>query len=329
MTMNFSNTNDNQALIWAYACHADGYHALDGSAVHVSNTNHLQWAHVRYDAEDAATQLQSFGLDESVIEALTADETRPRTFGINNGVLMVLRGINANHNTEPEEMISIRIWFTNNCIITARRQGGTILSIEDVRAAFDQRNPPNTAGAFVVTLVEKIADRIGEIVDMIEDELIHFESNMADVPHEKARYRLAMARRQTASVRRYLAPQRDALDLLSRMKTVLTDEDAFGLKQQTDRTTRYVEDLDLARERAIFLNEELRNQIAEQQNKRMYVFSIVTAVFLPLSFLTGVFGMNVAGLPGTENGDAFLYLASAMGLLALVIIGVMYWRKWL
>ena len=321
-------TNSSKALLWAYQRHADGYEALEANTINVNHGKQLQWVHIRYDAVDALAQLQSYGLDSTIIDALTAEETRPRAVTLKEGVLVVLRGINTNHNADPEDMISLRIWFTDNFIITTRKQGRKLLSIEDTRLAIDSLNPPNTVGDFIVTLVEKLADRIGEMVETIDADLTQFEANIAESAHE-TRSRLTTTRRQTASIRRYLAPQRDALDALNRVQDVLSETNEFAIRQQTDRTTRYVEDLDLARERSIFLQEELRNQIAEQQNKRMYVLSIVTAIFLPLSFLTGVFGMNVAGLPGTENGNAFIYLASVMGLLALVILIVMVWRKWL
>lgn len=324
-----TTTNSSKALLWAYQRHAEGYEALPANAINVNHGKQLQWVNIRYDAADALAQLQSYGLDSTIIDALTAEETRPRAVTLKEGVLVVLRGINTNHNADPEDMISLRIWFTDNFIITARKQGRKLLSIEDTRLALDSLNPPNTVGDFIVTLVEKLADRIGEMVETIDVDLTQFESNMAESAQAEIRSRLATTRRQTASIRRYLAPQRDALDALNRMQDVLSETDAFAIRQQTDRTTRYVEDLDLARERSIFLQEELRNQIAEQQNKRMYVLSIVTAIFLPLSFLTGVFGMNVAGLPGTENGNAFIYLASGMGLLAITILIVMFWRKWL
>jgi zinc transporter len=61
---------------------------------------------------------------------------------------------------------------------------------------------------------------------------------------------------------------------------------------------------------------------------RMYVLSLVTAIFLPLSFLTGVFGMNVAGLPGTEEPKAFIFLASDMLILAIISLISMLWKKW-
>ena len=74
---------------------------------------------------------------------------------------------------------------------------------------------------------------------------------------------------------------------------------------------------------------ELQNRIAEQQNSRMYLLSIVAAIFLPLSFLTGVFGMNVAGLPGMEYPVAFVLLVISMVVIALFIILVMWWKRWL
>ena len=83
------------------------------------------------------------------------------------------------------------------------------------------------------------------------------------------------------------------------------------------------------RERAVLLQDELRNRVAEQQNQRMYVLALVTAVFLPLSFLTGVFGMNVGGLPGVESTSGFLYVASFMGVVALVVGIWMKFRKWM
>jgi len=88
------------------------------------------------------------------------------------------------------------------------------------------------------------------------------------------------------------------LQSLSRNHSGLLDrEQAFEICEEGDRITRYLEDLDLVRERAMVAQEEILGRMAQQQNARMYVLSIVAAIFLPLSFLTGLFGMNVAGLP--------------------------------
>jgi hypothetical protein len=140
---------------------------------------------------------------------------------------------------------------------------------------------------------------------------------------------LSAIRLQAVEIRRYLAPQREALSELYRTRGILSEDVAYDLRYQTDRIIHHVEDLDLAKERAVVLQGELQNRLAEKQNARMFVLSIVAAIFLPLSFLTGVFGMNVAGLPGLEHPNAFNILTGSMLVLAIALIAYMRWKKWM
>ena len=87
------------------------------------------------------------------------------------------------------------------------------------------------------------------------------------------------------------------------------------IREVTDSLIRYLEDLDSARDRASVTQEELANRISEQMNVRMYVLSLVAAIFLPLGFLTGLLGINVGGIPGAENKWAF-------GIFIVILIGV-------
>lgn len=136
-------------------------------------------------------------------------------------------------------------------------------------------------------------------------------------------------RRQIASVRRFLSPQRDALDRLYRQPGEwFSDNEVQRLREEADRITRHLEDLDLARERAIVLAEEFLAVIAQEQNNRMYVLSVVAAVFLPLTFVTGLLGMNVGGLPGLESPRGFIGAVIIMGLSSAAMIAVFRWKRW-
>ena len=68
------------------------------------------------------------------------------------------------------------------------------------------------------------------------------------------------------------------------------------------------------------LQEETMNRMMEQQNSRMYALSIVAVIFLPITFVSGLFGMNVAGLPGTENPQAF----GIVGVVMLAVTGLVF-----
>lgn len=101
------------------------------------------------------------------------------------------------------------------------------------------------------------------------------------------------------------------------------------MREEADRITRYLEDLDLARERTMVLREEFLGQLAQEQNSRMYVLSVVAAVFLPLTFVTGLLGMNVGGLPGLESPQGFLGSVIIMVVAAIALLTLFRWKKWL
>ncbi|MET0091775.1 MAG: zinc transporter ZntB [Candidatus Thiodiazotropha sp.] len=290
----------------------------------------ILWVHMQSDDPECAPVMSGLGLSSQVTDVMTSPETRPRATALGEGVLMVLRGVNLNQDADPEDMVSLRMWLTDRLIVTARKSHRRLMSIQDVRQALDEGHGPATTGQFLLEVVERLVIRIGQVVDETEESLEGIEEALDTLNPTQVRHDLTELRRRTAQLKRYLAPQRDALDAMYRLRSNLLDErQAFELREWSDRTTRNVEDLDLARERANLTQEELRNRIAEQQNKRMYVLSLVTAIFLPLSFLTGVFGMNVMGLPGVNNPWGFVLVAAGMTALALGVGIWMRLRQWL
>lgn len=289
----------------------------------------LLWVHLDVaDTNSGRWLTEHSGLPAAAVNALLAGETRPRSAFNDQGLLIVLRGVNTNPGADPEDMVSVRVWIDEERIISSRRR--QLLSIQDVRKSLAAGDGPTSPGSFLGALVERLADRIGNFVDSIEDRMDEAEEEITADKSQSFRQRLSALRRQIAHVRRFLGPQRDALDRLNRQSCPrLTESDAHALRQESDRVTRYLEDLDLAKERAIVLQEELLSQIAQEQNARMYVLSLVAAIFLPLTFVTGLLGMNVGGLPGLESPTGFLSSVVIMLVSAVGLILFFRWKKWL
>jgi len=289
----------------------------------------LLWVHINIADAESANWLDSLDdLPALAYETLLAAETRPRSFVTGDGMLVVLRGVNTNPGADPEDMVAVRVWIDSNRIITSQRR--RLLSIEDVASSLDAGKGPESPGEFLTALVERLADRIGGFVGTIEVRLDEAEDEIGKIKETDFRKRLGALRRQIAEVRRFLAPQRDALDRLTRQTVAWLDEtDAHYVRQEADRITRFIEDLDLGRERAVVLQEELLSQLAHEQNARMYVLSIVAAVFLPLTFVTGLLGMNVGGLPGLESPRGFAWSVAVMVVAAGALLLYFRFRKWL
>jgi zinc transporter len=292
-------------------------------------TQTLHWKHLDFsDPEDAHWIRHESGLADIVSGALLDADSRPRMLTIEAGILVILRGVNQNPDSDMEDMISIRVWIDQNRIISTSRR--KLVSVDTLQKAVIEGRGPMNAGEFLSTLTEYLGDFINLAIERIEDSLDSAEEDINNSTVITRNSPFTTLRRKTARIRRYLAPQKEALDRLSRSTDpFFSANDKMCFSEQANRLTLFLESLDLIRERAMVAQEEYLGIVAHEQNARMLVLSIVAAVFLPLAFLTGLMGMNVAGLPGMENPWAFWILVGLMLLSAGMILALFRIKNWL
>ncbi|MFQ5508474.1 MAG: zinc transporter ZntB [Leptospirillia bacterium] len=314
------------------ACRLDGMGggcsiSREDAAWQASTENPL-WIHMDVTvADNAAWLMERSGLRPLVAETLIQAETRPRAVAHSDGLLVILRGVNLNPGADPEDMVSIRVWVEAGRVITTYRRN--LLSIGDLYEQLDQGTGPKTPGRFLVMLADRLMDRAGFVINELEDAISGFEEGVLVDGEARTRSELSELRRQTVVLRRFFGPQRDAMTrLLQEQSPLLDDRDRLHLREVADQVMRYVEDLDAARERAAVAHEELLSLMSEQMNQRMYVLSIVAAVFLPLGFFTGLFGINVGGMPGVDSPLGFWLVTVMMVAIGIGVLMLFKWRRW-
>ena len=318
-------------LICAYAFDGHGSGRLldwDGLRAYRTDEGWL-WVHLQRDAPGSRKWLErESGLDEILCDALLSSESRPRCESYGEGLLISLRGVNLNPGADPEDMVALVLWAEAGRVISVRRR--RIMAVDSVRASIDAGRAPPTTGDFLATLAEGLVERVGPVVDALEEQVADLEEDIIANRTDGIRLRLAELRRAAIALRRYIGPQREAMSrLLTQQADWISPTDRRWLREVADRITRYVEDLDAARERAQIVQEELAARVSEQINRNMYVLSIVAAVFLPLGLLTGYLGINVGGIPGADWRWSF----AIVGLGILVVAGLELWLfrklKWI
>ncbi|MDX1452087.1 MAG: zinc transporter ZntB [Oleiphilaceae bacterium] len=287
----------------------------------------LCWLHFDYTHPDTATWLATQELNDIVVNTLLSEETRPRTSVFDDGVLLTLRGINLNPESDPEDMVSIRIWASEKRIVTARHR--RMLSAQDMVHRIEQGQSPQSAGEFVSVFAERLIARMQTVITSMEDKVEEIEEKALEQNAKSLRSDIADLRRQAVALRRYLKPQQEAMQRLQQTAiAILNDEHRAQLRETTNHLTRYIEELEAIRDRAAITQEELASVVAEQLNNRMYVLSIVAALFLPLGFFTGLLGINVGGLPGADNDSAFLLFCLIMVALVAAQIVIFRVKRW-
>ena len=307
-----------------------GGRKLDCSEIADCELAGKEWLWIHFDYSRPAVQKwmhDCSGLSDITVEAMLQDETRPRCVPDDEALMVFLRGVNLNPGADPEDMVSIRMWVSEQHVFSLRRR--RLLSVDALVDAINRGKGQATPGSFLVMMVELLLDRASHVIEDLYDQVDELEDAVLVESNYHQREQLAGIRRQTIALRRFLAPQREALNRLSAERSsLLTDEHHLHLRESFDRLTRLVEDLDAARERAGVTQESLNSRIAEQTNQRMYVLSIVAAIFLPLSFITGLLGINVGGIPGADSALGFHAVVVLMLVIAGGIWALFRWRRW-
>ena len=288
------------------------------------------WLQLDFGASETRDLVENLQINEFWISALVKDDSRPRVEIAPEELLLIVRGINLIKGEKPENMISVRIMASKNLIVTTQKK--KLNAIQALVEDMGQDNPPKSTGDFIVRLNERLVFNMSDVMEDIEEAAISMEELVMeeDGNDDQSKAELYNLRRQIIQIKRFLIPQRDALNKLQIEKTSwMTSKQQLRLREVSDYLMRYLEMLEASRELASVSQETLINRSNEQINNRMYLLSIIAALFLPLSFFTGLLGVNLSGIPHAENHYAF----SAFVVILLVVVAFQFWffrrNKWL
>jgi zinc transporter len=304
-----------------------GGEALDWDGVERWRPEHgVLWIHLDYAATDAEAWLgMRSGLDAVTRESLLDKDPRPRALPVGDALLLVIRGINLNQGAEPEDMVSIRCWVEAGRIVTLRHR--RVHAMRELLGNLSAGKGPRSAGELLAAIVDNVLDPVVTCVDTVDDDVARLEEVALTASAPELRARLADLRRRAISLRRFIGPQREAFGKLAALTAPwLGDDDRARLRESADRMTRTVEELDAARDRAAVTHEEVAGRLSEVASQRLYVLSLITAVFLPLGFVTSLFGVNVGGIPGRDNDAGFWILCAVF--LTAVLSQLWLFRRW-
>lgn len=319
-------------ILHAYSIEGDGSGlilTIGEIAGALYNDEVLDWVHLdarNTNARDWLIKEVSY-LDHIIIDALLAEETRPRILEFEHGVLMILRAMNLNDDADPADMVSIRLWVDERRIISLQHRDSK--TIGDIADHLKSGSGPKNAGDFIVMLTGHLFERMEPVLSEMNERTDAIEEIVMENPNPSQREEIISIRKQAIIIRRYILPQRDVLSHL-RVSGLpwLTELHRRRIQETLDVVIRYTEDLDIIRERAQIVKDELTSALSDKINLNLFVLSLVGSVFMPLSFLTGLLGINVAGIPGAENPYAFGVVIVILLCVAAIEIFIFKLLKW-
>ena len=298
----------------------DIHHALDAECA-------LVWVHLSTNDTRAQTWLtERAQLDSYIVDALTATETRPRCDPFRDGALINLRGRTSDDTPGTDLLASVRMWVVDGRVISVSRKALTAIPLvqEKVEKGL-VKDPGDLIAAIAGGITEDLDPEVADLGDLLDD----CEAEMDAEKVFELRRMVTKVRISAIAYRRFLSPQRAAIEKLAALPVDwLQDDDRLHLASAGDRAARMAEELESIRERAALTHEALTDLRAEQIDSRSLLISVAAMVFLPITFITGLYGMNVDGLPYQHAPWAFDAICAVCAAITAGVVIYFVQRHW-
>ena len=282
------------------------------------------WLWLNFDLRDAnagATIAALPHLPPGALAMLRSTDDRQQIDGFGQVIAGVVGDYERSDSHAEKHVARWNFVMTPNAFVSASRHPSVALNQlhSDLQSG---RRMPNVLSLFHA-IVHELASALSLVLSQIGAQLNEMEERLLDQKDVGSDV-LGQLRRRLVRVRRQAVPLRGVLiHMLSERPYWFDDAAVIECQRVTARMDSLVDDLDSLQERAHAMQDELKAREAEKTTKRLTVLAMVSALLLPPTFITGVFGMNVTGLPFQSTAYGFwiacaLMAVSIVGMLAVV-----------
>lgn len=312
---------------FAYRVDREQVERIDIHQALICDRGELVWVHLTTGDDRARKWLtERAALSDYVVDALTAAETRPRCDQFEDGALVNLRGRSDEDLGAGDPLASVRIWATKGHVFSVtRRRLSALAEVERCLEGGKIHDPGDLIAEFATAITADLDPQVADLGDRLDA----CEESLSQAKIFELRQTVNRVRSEAIGYRRFLNPQRAALEKLAGLPGHwIEPDDRLHLTAAADRAARMAEELESIRERSALVHDALTDMRAEQLDQRGLELSVAALVFLPLTFVTGLYGMNVEGLWFADRPWAFNAIVGLCALIAAIITVWFLRNKW-
>ncbi len=298
---------------------------------HLAQGSERPWIHLHYKSSDCVDLCKAQGIPESALELLLSPDPRPRLEQYPHAWAGVLRFLNLNKGSAPEDMVSLRFWLDANKLITF--EGRSVKAVQKVQSYLEQSSENYKPLEILCLILRRMPEPLAELLqqwdeqaDLIEQSILRKRTTpeVMEFPTH--------LRRRILMLRRNMLPQRDMFDAVEdfyhQPSIAPNDPILLTIQNIQSRWQRLIQDLEHLKDRARFMQEELQ-KIQTRRNQRHIAFlTIAGSILVPWTLVTGLFGMNVGGIPLANHPWGFGFIALSCVLGASGALWILLRRGW-
>lgn len=274
----------------------------------------------------------SFDIHPLVLEAVADVNQRPKFEEYENGNFIAFKALH--FDKEKTKLISehITLYFKKGLLLTFQERETDLFS--DVRHRINSgkiKIRKSGTDYLAFALIDVVVDNYFVVLDDIEDAIETLENNLMDGKQEiESKTKIHELKKELVKIRKSIAPLREAISRFSKSESDLIQNDTYAfLRDLYDHTIQIMDMVESYRDMLIGLQDLFITEVSFKMNKVMQLLTIVSTIFIPLTFLAGLYGMNFNNIPELQWKYGYFILLGFMLVIAAILIGFFKRKKWL
>ncbi|MDA3833305.1 MAG: magnesium/cobalt transporter CorA [Spirochaetales bacterium] len=270
---------------------------------------------------------QAFGIHALVLEDVLHTTQRPKLEDHSDYLYLVVRMLSIPSGSEEVQSEQISFVLTENCLITFQERAGDVF--EEVRERI-RRNYGRVrklgADYLLYALMDAIVDNYFSIMEATGEKIEVIEQSMMENPDEILLNELYRMKRELLYIRKSTWPLREAVGALERGESVLLKENSsVYIRDLYDHTIQVIDTVETFRDMLSGVQDLYLSSMGQKTNQVMQVLTIIATVFIPLTFVAGIYGMNFEHMP--ELAWKYSYLVFWIVILGITGGMVIFFRR--
>jgi magnesium transporter len=302
----------------------EAHRALEGK-------DDVLWVDIQgFDSEAINKLEQVFGFHPLAIEDCIGTSQRPKIDNYENYLFVVLHAAYLKPKKVGLETIELNSFVGTNYIVTVRDM--PIVSIDFVKERC-KKNPAlmgNGSGELFYLIADAMIDNYFPILDKLDKEIDVVEQSIFDNPTHKLLDRVFSLKNDILALRRLIYPQREIINFLARGEyPIIGGNLKLYFRDVGDGLARIIDILDNYRDILASAMDGYLSAISNKTNEVMKVLTIIATIMMPLTLITGIYGMNFAFMPELRSPYGYYATLFVMFLLGVGMVLFFKRKKWL
>jgi len=272
-----------------------------------------------------------FGLHPLIIEDICDVDQRPKFEDLGSYIYIVIKMLSYDEDNSAVKIEQMSLVLGNNFVISFQETVGDVFGpIRERIKNSKGRHRRMGADYLAYSLIDATVDNYFNILDEFSERIEFLEEEIISRPDQQVLKEVYNLKREIIFLRKSICPLRELVRFLERSESALIrDTTRIYLRDIYDHVIQISDSMEISREMLTAMIEMYLSSLSNKLNEVMKVLTVIATIFMPLTFLTGIFGMNFRYIPGLERFWGFPSSLLLMLIVALLMIRYFQKRRWI